>query len=101
MIIYEFSTWGGNGNPYTVKEIEVEEKPKTYIARGIRINKDDIDKLQNHFGNRMYRLDNNPEPYIKAMINHKKYIMEQATENLRRATEDFNKWFDLKCEVID
>ena len=57
MIIYEFSTWGSNGKPYTIKEIEVEEKPKTYIARGIRVNKDDIGKLQSHFGNRMYRLD--------------------------------------------
>ena len=100
MIIYEFSTWGSNGKPYTIKEVEVEEKPKTYIARGIRINKDDIGKLQNNYGNRMYRLDNDPKPYIAAMLNHKKYIMEQVTENLKRATADFDKWFDLKSEVI-
>lgn len=96
MIIYEFSTWGTNGQMYSVKEIEVEEKPKTYIARGIRVNKDDIGKLQNNYGNRMYRLDNDPKPYIAAMLNHKKYIMERATENLKRATADFDKWFDLK-----
>ncbi len=101
MIIYEFSTWGSNEKPYTVKEVEVEEKPKTYIARGIRVNKDDIGKLQSHFGNRMYRLDSDPKPYIEAMANYKKHIMEQATENLKRATADFNKWFDLKCEVIN
>lgn len=101
MIIYEFSTWGSNGKPYTIKEVEVEEKPKTYIARGIRVNKDDIGKLQSHFGNRMYRLDNDPKPYIEAMLNRKKYIMEQATETLKRATADFNKWFDLKIEVTD
>lgn len=96
MIIYEFSTWSTNGQMYSVKEIEVEEKPKTYIARGIRVNKDDIGKLQNNYGNRMYRLDNDPKPYIAAMLNHKKYIMERATENLKRATADFDKWFDLK-----
>lgn len=101
MIIYEFSTWGSNGKMFTIKEIKVEEKPKTYVARGMRINKDDIGKLQKHFGNRMYRLDNDPKPYIEAMLNHKKYTMEQATENLKRATADFNKWFDLKCKVID
>ena len=96
MIIYEFSTWGTNGQMYSVKEIEVEEKPKTYIARGIRVNKDDIGKLQNNYGNRMYRLDNDPKPYIAAVLNYKKYIMEQATEKLKRATADFDKWFDLK-----
>ena len=101
MIIYEFSTWGTNGKSYTIKEVEVEEKPKTYIARGTRINKDDIDKLQNRFGNIMYRLDKDPKPYIEAMVNYKKYIMKKATENLKIATADFNKWFDLKCEVIN
>lgn len=101
MKIYEFSTWLTNGKMYTIKEIEVEEKPKTYIARDIRINKNDIGKLQNRSGNKMYRLDNDPRPYIEAMVNYKKYIMKQATENLKSATADFNKWFDLKCEVID
>lgn len=101
MIIYEFSTWSSNGKPYTIEEVEVEEKPKTYIARGIRVNKDDIGKLQKHFGNRMYRLDNDPKPYIEAMVELKRQNMESATERLKQATADFNKWFDLKIEVTD
>lgn len=96
MIIYEFSTWCGRGEMYGIKEIEVEEKPKTYIAKGIRVNKDDIDKLQNSFGYRMYRLEKDAKPYIEAMINKKKQIMEQATERLKYATADFDKWFNLK-----
>ena len=97
MIIYEFTTWGATGELYTVREIEVEEKPKIYVSKHrCRINKNDIDKLQHHYGNRMYRLDSDPKPYITAMTNLKKRIMENATENLKRATADFNKWFDLK-----
>ena len=102
MIIYEFTTWCAMGELYTVREIEVEEKPKIYISKyRSRINKNDIDKLQHGYGNRMYRLDNDPKPYITAMINHKKRIMESATENLKRATADFNKWADLKNIVGD
>ena len=100
MIIYEFSTWlTGNNEMYTIKEIDVEEKAKIYTARGVRINKADIDKLQKGFGNRMYRLDNNAEPYITAMIDRKRCEMEKATEELKQATADFNKWFDLKSKV--
>ena len=96
MKIYEFSTWFAKPNKmYTVKEIEVEEKPKTYVARGVRINKADIDQLQSRFGNIMYRLDNDPKPYIMAMIDRKRKCMERATEALKQATNDFNKWFDI------
>lgn len=96
MIIYKFSTWCANGKMYDVKEIEVEEKPKTYVAKSTRINKDDIDKLQNSFGNKMYRLEKDAKPYIEAMIERKRQIMERATENLKLATNDFDKWFALK-----
>ena len=97
MIIYEFSTWFTRNNEmYTIKEIEVEEKPKIYTARGVRINKADIDKLQKGCDNKMYRLDNDAKPYITAMIDRKRRKMEKAVEGLKQATSDFNKWFDLK-----
>lgn len=102
MIIYEFSTWFAKNNEmYTIKEIEVEEKPKIYTARGARINKADIDKLQKGYGNKMYRLDNDAKPYITAMIDRKKCQMEQAVEELKQATADFNKWFDLKENEVE
>ena len=69
MIIYEFSTWWcKKGELFSVTEIEVEEKPKTYIGKGCRLNKDDIGILQSSFGDRMYLLENKPEIYINAMI---------------------------------
>lgn len=98
MKIYEFTTWCANDEMFTVTEIEVEEKPKTYsgIQNHTRINKDEINKLQHHFGNRMYRLDNNPQAYIEAMIERRKLAVERATEELKRKTEDYNKWLTLK-----
>ena len=102
MIIYEFSTWlTRNNEMYTIKEIDVEEKAKIYTARGVRINKADIDKLQKWYGNKMYRLDNNAEPYITAMIDRKRCKMEKATEDLKQAIADFNKWFDLKESEVE
>jgi hypothetical protein len=44
----------------------------------------------------MFRLDNNPKPYIEAMVELKRRNMESATERLKQAIADFNKWFDLK-----
>ena len=97
MIIYEFTTWCANGEMFCIKEVEVEEKPKTYITKSrMRINKSDINKLSSHYGNQMYRLDKDPRPYIEAMVNKQKKIIEQTTERLKRETDKFNKWFDLK-----
>lgn len=102
MIIYEFSTWLTRDNEmYAIKEIYVDEKAKIYTAKGVRINKDDIDKLQKGFGNKMYRLDNDAKPYIKAMIDRKRCKMEQAIEHLKQATADFNKWSDLKESEVE
>ena len=77
MKIYEFSTWGawrGDNKLFGVAEIEVEEKPKSYTGKGVRVLKDDIGRLQNNFGNRMYLLENTPIVYISAMIERKRAL---------------------------
>ena len=38
MIIYEFSTWCTNGKMFGIEEIEVEEKPKTYISTNAQLD---------------------------------------------------------------
>ena len=92
MIIYEFSTWfATKDKPYTVKEIEVEEKTKIYMGRGTRINKDEIDKFGG-FGNRMYRLDNDPKPYIAAMIDRCKKNVEAKKLQLKSAETTLAEW---------
>ena len=96
IIIYEFSTLCKSEDKIAVKMIEAEEKPKTYVSISPRqiIKKADIDKLQSGYGDKMYRLSGDPKPYIQAMVERKRRIMERATENLKRATADFNKWFE-------
>lgn len=93
MIIYEFSTWSYQSDkPFAVKEIEVEEKPKTYIGKGCRINKDDIGLLQSSFGDKMYLLENKPEIYINAMIARCENRVNIAEIRLADARERLSKW---------
>jgi hypothetical protein len=92
MIIYEFSTWFTNGAAFNVREIEVEEKPKTYVGKGFRINKSDIDKFSGVCGNRMYRLDNDPKPYIQAMIERRERSVQGAEKRLAEEKAELEKW---------
>ena len=99
MKIYEFSTWGawsGDNKLFGVAEIEVEEKPKTYIGKGTRVSKDDIGRLQNSYGNRMYLLENTPMVYISAMIERKKESIENKERYLRLAKSELEAWEALK-----
>lgn len=93
MIIYEFTTWRyRNDKPFAVNEIEVEEKPKTYVGKGCRINKDDIGLLQSSFGNRMYLLENKPEIYINAMIARFESRVNVAEIRLADARKQLSEW---------
>ena len=95
MIIYEFSTWGAWGSEnklFSITEIEVEEKPKSYIGKGTRVLKEDIDKITKSYGNRMYRLTNEPKPYIEAMIEHKKNHIKMLESSLQTEKAELGKW---------
>ena len=99
MIIYEFTTWTFRKDSFnglfTVNEIEVEEKPKTYIGKNCRINKSEIGILSTSYGNRMYLLENKPEIYINAMINRRKMGVATAENRLAEAKEQLVKWEEL------
>lgn len=92
MIIYEFSTWFTNREAFNVREIEVEEKPKTYVGKGLRINKSDIDTISRDYGHRMYRLDNDPKPYIEAMIEIRERSVQGAEKRLAEEKAELEKW---------
>ncbi len=99
MIIYEFSTWGAwksDNGLFTVTEIEVEEKPKSYIGKGHRINKADIGIITNHYGNRMFSLDNDPKPYIEAMIERKWNAAQNCEKRLADAAKELKEWEALQ-----
>jgi hypothetical protein len=93
MFIYKFATWGAKkGELYAITKIEVEEKPKTYISGSHRINKDDIGKLQVGFENKMYLLDNNPEPFISAMKNNIEKNIKSYETRAAAAKENLARW---------
>ena len=77
---------------FVVEEIEVEEKPKTYIGFRTRINKDEINKLSNHYGNEMYCLDNDPKRYIEAILEMNKKTVEALEKRLLEAKKEVEKW---------
>lgn len=98
MVIYEFTTWSFSkkfNGFFSVSEIEVEEKPKSYIGKNCRINKSEIGILKSSFGNTMYLLENKPEIYINAMIEHYKKNVNRAETNLIEAQKKLTKWSDL------
>lgn len=100
MIIYEFSTWGAwhsDNGLFSIKEIEVEEKPKTYVGKRTRINKNDIDVLYPSSGNRMYRLDKDPMPYIEARIIQCCNSVEILKKRLADQKAELAKWEALKA----
>lgn len=92
MIIYEFRTWFGNGQGFTVKEIEVEEKPKSYVGKHLRINKTEIDIFSSSYGYRMYRLDNDPKYYIEAMIQSCERSVQVMETRLAESKAKLEKW---------
>lgn len=100
MIIYEFSTHTFRDDiSFSIRELEVEEKPKTYIGKGFRINKDDIDRLSNHYGNYMYRLDNDPKPYIEAMIKLNEGRVEACENHLVEAKKRLARLEGMRKEI--
>lgn len=91
MIIYEFTTWGTHAL-FKVQEIEVEEKPKTYVSILTRIPKNNIGVLHNAYGDRMYLLENNPKIYIEAMINYKKGQIARLEDRISCEKNNLEKW---------
>lgn len=96
MIVYEFNTWGAKpGELYSITPHEMVEKPRIYMGGGSRINKDEIDVLNTHLGCRMYRLDDDPEPYISAVIAHCEKRVETCEIRLKQAKALLNKWKEV------
>ena len=99
MVIYKFSKcWFVENRLFDITEIEVEEKPKSYIGKGVRVSKNDIDKLQGKFSCRMYRLDNDPKPYIEAIIRREKISLECLGKKIKEKKAELEKWEILQMK---
>ena len=84
-------------------EIEVKEKPKTYVVVGrqkgvleSRISKDDIGKLDRHWNRKMFMLSPDKKPYINYLIADK----ENEINRLRSALEKAIERKDLFAELL-
>lgn len=97
MKIYKFEkSWGKE--LFAVREIEVEEKPKTYVGIGTRINKDEINVLSTGCFNHMYCLENEPQRFIVAMVEKTKREIETYEKHLAEAKENLERWEAARAE---
>lgn len=96
MKIYKH-TFNDYRNEIETVEIEVEEKPKTYVVvRGqigaweSRVSKDDIDKLDRHWDRKMFTLSPDKKPYINSLIADKENEINQLKDRLEKAEQRKN-----------
>ena len=96
MKIYKH-TFNDFRNVVETVEIEVEEKPKTYVIVGrqkgvweSRVSKDDIDKLDRHWDRKMFTLSPNRKPYINSLIADKENEIKRLKDSLEKAEQRKN-----------
>ena len=91
MKIYKH-TFNDFRNVVETVEIEVEEKPKTYVVVGrqkgvweSRVSKDDIGKLDRHWDRKMFMLSPDKKPYINSLIADNENKIKQLKDSLEKA----------------
>lgn len=96
MKIYKH-TFNDFSNVVETVEIEVEEKPKTYVVVGrqkgvweSRVSKDDIDKLDRHWDRKMFTLSPDRKPYINSLIADKENEINRLKDRLEKAEQRKN-----------
>ena len=101
MKIYKH-TFNDFRNVVETVEIEVEEKPKTYVVvsgqKGVwesRISKDDIDKLDRHWDRKMFTLYPDRKSYINSLIADKENEINRLKDSLEKAEQRKNILVEL------
>lgn len=101
MKIYKH-TFNDFRNVVETVEIEVEEKPKTYVVVGrqkgvweSRVSKDDIGKLDRHWGRKMFMLSPDKKPYINSLIADKENEINRLRSTLEKAIETKDLFTEL------
>lgn len=96
MKIYKH-TFNDFRNVVETVEIEVEEKPKTYVVVGrqkgvweSRVSKDDIDKLDRHWDRKMFTLSPDRKTYINSLIADKENEINRLKDSLEKAEQRKN-----------
>lgn len=83
-------------------EIEVEEKPKTYVVVGrqkgvweSRVSKDDIDKLDRNLDIKMFTLSPDKKPYINSLIADAENKINRLKDNIEETEQRKNILVEL------
>ena len=102
MKIYKH-TFNNFRNVVETVEIEVEEKPKTYVVVGrqkgvweSRVSKDDVDKLDRYWDRKMFTLSPDKKPYINSLIADNENKIKQLKDSLEKA----NKIKNILAELL-
>lgn len=98
MKIYRFSSWFAGKKLFTVEEIEVEEKPKSYVGKYTRILKSDINILTGS-GNQMYCLEKDPKFYMNAVIRRMTSNISFDEEHLKIKKSTLEEWKNRLSEL--
>lgn len=97
MKIYKFRSkpWLLKGT-YSVDEIEVEEKEKTYVAKGTRIKKDEIGEIDRY--GIMIQTENNPKFFLEKLLQSKELELKRLDEQRANLTNYMEK---IKKEISE
>ena len=81
LYIFKISSWS---KPPRLKmeEFEVEEKPKTYVCKGRRFNKEDIGHVTGYKLNECILLENNPSKACEVLLKRKENELKWAEEKV-------------------
>lgn len=82
LYVFKSSTWS-KPPKLKMEEFEVEKKPKTYVCRGRRFNKEDIGKVSGYAFDECMLLENNPSKACKILLGQKEKELKQMEEKLK------------------
>lgn len=83
MTLYVFKASGWSKPPkLKMEEFEVEEKPKTYVCKGRRFNKEDIGKVSGYDFGECMLLENNPSKACEILLKRKELELKMAEEKV-------------------
>lgn len=88
MKVYEFTSVKYGTPKLGLEEYEVEEKPKTYIFKNRRFNKEDIGKVSGHGMSTVLLIENNPSLAAQLLIEQKQKEYKQIEEQLKRKDDE-------------
>ena len=103
MKLYEYIS-STNGEILRVKELEAEEKEKTYkLKRGTAwrtvVKKDEIGVLLDGYCLNMYLVERDDERYIKTLIEYQEAIVNRYREKITYEESKLEKYKSrIKCE---